>query len=278
MDGLIRIGLNALKLMFGVCIVIGLFFFIVSVAIISVPLFTTEHYEADQTPSSMFRVVLETYDESLAQSRFLCARWEDFQQMQRNEYQEYVSRTELTCGGKPSYIETVYSAELSLSEGYCSNISSDFRVEYADDDTQAVKLNLTQEAYRGYHRYRVDNQTVMPLSSCSLMSSGICVSIGFVSIILLPTIVLMFRYCNKKFGKLIAAGLAFFLGGLCALNFAAFNHRMSLDGISEKSQYFISRGRFSLMAAAILFAGALVCVWIQQKKGMGRCAPAYRVE
>jgi len=204
MDSIIRLGLKALKLLFGVCIVIGLFFLIATVAIISVPLFTTEHYEADESPSTMFSVVLETYDESLGQSRFHCARWEDFQQMQRNEYHEYVSKTESTCGESTSYFETLYSAELSVSKGSCGNISSDFRVEYADDNTQVVKLNMAQEAYRGHNSYRVVNNSVIPIDSCTLMSAGICISIFFVCIVLLPTITLIFRYCNKRFGKLIA--------------------------------------------------------------------------
>jgi hypothetical protein len=274
MDSLIRLGLKALKLLFGVCIVIGLFFLIVTVAMISVPFFTTDHYEADESPSAMFRVVLETYDESLEQSRFHCARWEDFQQMQRNEYHEYVSRTESTCGESTSYFETVYSVELSLPEGSCANISSDFRVEYADDNTQVVKLNMAQEAYRGHNSYRVENSSVIPLNSCTLMSAGICISIFFVSIVLLPTIILIFRYCNKRFGKLVATGIAFFLFGVCALNYAVFNHWMGLDRFSDKSQNLIATSRFALGAAAVFILCALVCFWIRKMKKMPDGVPA----
>jgi hypothetical protein len=273
MDSLIRLGLKGLKLLFGVCIVIGLFFLIVTVAIISVPFFATEHYEADERPSSMFRVVLETYDESLGQSRFHCERWEDFQQMRRNEYHEYVSKTELTCGESTSVYETVYSAELSLPEGSCTNISSDFRVENTADNTQVVKLKMAQEAYRGNHRYRVVNQTVIPLNSCTFMSSGICVSIFFVSLILLPTIVILFRYFKKRFGNLFATGLAFTLVGLCALNYAVFNLRMGLDRFSDNSQNFIAASWFALMAAVVFFLGALVCLWIRKKNKLPDGAP-----
>jgi hypothetical protein len=274
MDSLIQLGFKALKLLLGVCIVIGLFFLIVIIGIISVPFFTTEHYEADESPSTMFRVVLETYDESLGQSRFHCARWEDFQQMQRNEYHEYVSRTESTCGESTSYFETVYNAELSLPEGSCANISSDFRVEYADDNTQVVILIAAQEAYRGQNSYRVENQSVIPLNSCTLMSSGICISIFFVSIILLPTIIFIFRFCNKRFGKLIATGFGFILVGLCALNYAVFNQWMRLSRISDNSQEYIFAGRIALMVAVALFFCALACLWIQKKKGMVSNAPA----
>jgi len=273
MENLFQLGFNVLKLLFKVCTVIGLFFLVLSMAIISVPFFTTEHYAADESPLSMFRVVLETYDESFGQSRFHCARWDEFQQMQRNEYHEYVGRTESTCGESTSYFETVYSAELSSSEGSCTNISSNFRVEYADDHTQVIILKMSQEAYRGHNSYRVANQRVTPLNSCTLMSSGICVGIVFVSIILLPTIVLIFRFCNKRFGKLITTGLAFFLVGLCALNYAQFTHWMSLDGFSDNSQHFIATSRIALGAAAVFFLCALICIWIRKKKKMPDSVP-----
>ena len=274
MDSLIRIGLKTLKSLFGVCIVIGLFFIILTIAITSVPFFTTEHYQADESPSTMFRVVLETYDESLGQSRFHCARWDEFKQMQRNEYHEYVSRTESTCGECTSYFETVFSAELSLSEGSCANISSNFRMEYADDHTQVVKLDLNREAYRGHNSYRVENQSVIPLNSCTFMSAGICVGIFFVSIVLLPTIVLIFRFFNKRFGKLIATGFAFALVGLGALNYAVFNHRMSLGRFSDNSQNFIATSWLALVAAVVFFLCAVVCIWIRKKKEMVSNAPA----
>ena len=252
----------------------GLFFLIIATAIISVPFFTSKHYEADESPPTIFRVVLETYDEAQEQSRFQCVRWEDFQQMQRNDYHEYVSRTKSTCGESTSYFETVYNADLSVSEGACTNISSDFRVEYADNNTQVVKLNVAREAYRGQNSYRLENHTVIPLYSCTFMSAGICISIFLVSIILLPTIFLIFRFCNKRFGKLIATGFAFILVGLCALNYAVFNHWMSLDRFSDKSQNLIATSIYALMVALFLFACGLVCLWIQKKKRLLNGAPA----
>jgi len=274
MDSLIRLGLKTLKLLFGVCIVIGLFFLIVAIAITSVPYFTAEHYEADESPSTMFSVVLETYDESLGQSRFHCARWEDFQQMQRNNSNEYIETTKLTCRDSTSYFETVYSTDLSSTEGPCTDISGDFKVEYVDDNTKIVRLNLSHEAMRWQNSYRLENHSIIPLSSCTVMSSGICVSIFFVSIFLLPTITLIFRYCNKRFGKLFATGFALILAGLFALNYAIFSRRMSLDGVSDNPQDFIAVSNLSSMVAVGFFFCALICSWIRKKKSLPDNVPA----
>ena len=269
-----RMCIKILKFLSGFGIATGLFLLLVGTGIISVPVFTTEHYKAHDSPTINFRVVLETYDEAHEQSQFHCIRWDDFQQMQRNDYNEYVSRTKSPREESTVYFETVYYAALSLSEGSCVNTSSDFKVEYLEDNTQIVRLNLAQEAFKWRNSYRVENHTVIPLYSCTFMSAGICISIFLVSIILLPMIILFFRFCKKNFGRPIATGFAFVLVGVCAFIYAAVNWWMSLDDFFENSQSYIFASKYALGVAVVFFLSFLVCIWLQKKKRIAGGAPA----
>ncbi len=94
-----------------------------------------------------------------------------------------------------------------------------------------------------------------------------------VSILVTLMIILFLRFCQKKFGKLAACGFGFALGGFCALSFAAFNHRMSLDRFTDDPQNFISTSKFALMIATGLFACMAASLLLKQFR---RPAPRIR--
>lgn len=256
------------KLLFGIAAVFCLFILFMVTAMASVPYLTSKHYKNNESPSYVFKVVLESFDPSLNQLQFECVGWDDFEKMQplTENQNVYLSREEYTCQGSISVFEREYTTHLSVPEGSCANISSDFIVQNVDAHTQMVRLRWAQEASKVRNSYRVDNHTVIPLYSCKFMSAGICVIIFLVSVIALPITVIFFRFCHKKYGKLISTGLALILVGLSTLNFALFNHRMSLDPLAENPEVFIFRNKTALIVSCIIFACAGVSFWIHKKK------------
>lgn len=251
-----------LNFLFRAFTVIGLFLLIITNSIFSVPSITAEHYGPNDSPSSIFRVVLELYDNSREQSRFICISWDDFQLLDHNEQNEYVGGTiSIPADSSSGYIP-VYYADLSVTQGSCDNISSNFSVEYVDANSQLVNLRWSQETLQARNSYLVDNSEVIPQISCKLMSAEICIGIFFVSILGLPTIIIFLRFCKRKFGKLIAAGIVFTLVGLCVLNFVAYNRRMNLDHLADAAPQFMLTGKIGLMIASVLFACAAICLLI----------------
>jgi hypothetical protein len=237
-------------------------------AMTSVPYLTSRHYKNDDSPSYFFMVVLEYFEPSWNQPRFECVDWDEFKEMQPQAENQnvYLSREEYTCQGNLSVIEREYTTYLSVPEGSCENVSSVFKVHNVDPHTQVVSLRWAQEASKVRNNYRVDNNGVIPLYFCKFMSAGIAVNIFLVSVIALPITVIFFRFFHKKYGKLISAGLALILLGLSTLNFAAFNHRLSLDLLTENPGLFIFRKKITLIASCIIFACAGVSFWIHKKK------------
>ena len=59
-----------LKFLTGIFVVFILFIFFMLTAMTSVPYFTSKHYENNESPSYIFRVVLEHFEPSLNQSQF----------------------------------------------------------------------------------------------------------------------------------------------------------------------------------------------------------------
>ena len=261
-------GIKILKFLFGIVIVFFLFIFFMVTAITSVPYFTAKHYQMGELPSWEFKVVLESYEPSLNQPRFDCVGWHEFEKMQPQAENQnvYLSREEYNCQGNISVFEREYMTYLSVPEGSCQNISSKFIVQNVDAHTQVVRLRWAQEAHKVRNSYRVDNLAVNPLYSCKFMSAGICVIIFLGSVIALPISAIFFRFCHKKYGKLISAGWAFVLVGLGTINFAVFNHRLSLDPLAENPEFFINRNKTVLMISCILFACAGISFWIHKKK------------
>jgi hypothetical protein len=237
-------------------------------AMTSVPYFTGKHYKNNESPSYVFRVVLEHFEPSLNQLQFECVSWDDFKEMhpQAEDQNVYISREEYNCRGSISVFEREYTTYLSVPEGSCSNISSDFKVQNVDLHTQVVRLRWAQEAFKVRNSYRVDNKRIIPLYLCKFMSAGIAINIFLVSIIAIPITVIFFRFCHKKYGIHICAGWTFVLVGLSTLNFAVFNHRLSLDPLTENPEFFISRNKIVLIATGILFVCAGICFWIHKKK------------
>lgn len=257
-----------LKFLFGIVVVFCLFIFFVLTAMTSVPYFTDKHYKNNESPSYEFKVVLESFETSLNQLQFECVSWDDFKDMhpQAEDQNVYISREEYNCRGSISVFEREYTTYLSVPEGSCSNISSGFKVQNVDAHIQVVRLRWAQEAFKVRNSYRVEANTVIPLYSCKFMSAGICVMIFLVSVVALPITAIFFRFCKKKYGKLISTGWAFVLVGLSTLNFAVFNHRLSMDPLTENPELFIFRNKIILITSCILFACAGVSFWIHKRR------------
>ena len=256
-----------LKLLFGTVVVFCLFIFFMLTAMISVPYFTSKHYRNNESPSYVFKVVLEYFEPSLNQPQFECVRWDDFKEMFQaaEDKNVYICKEADKCWGYPFVPEREYTTYLSVPEGSCANISSDFKVQNGDAHTQVVRLRWAQEAFKVRNSYRVDNKGIIPLYLCKFMSAGICVMIFLVSVVALPITAIFFRFCYKKYGKLISAGWAFVLVGLSTLNFAVFNHRLSLDPLTENPEFFIFRYKIVLIASCMMFFCAGISFWIHKK-------------
>ena len=265
---MIRGLLKILKFFLGLIGVFCLFLLFMVTAMASVPYLTSKHYQINDSPSHIFKVVLESFEPSLNQPRFECVGWDDFKEMhpQAEDQNVYISREAYECRGSISVSEREYTTYLSVPEGSCANISSDFKVQNVDAHTQMVRLRWNQEASKVRNTYRVDANTVIPLDSCEFMSAGIAVSNFLVSIIALPIMAIFFRFCHKKYGKFITTGLALILLGLCTLNFAVFHHRLSLGPLTENPEFFIFRNKITLIASGIFFVCAGVSFWIHKKK------------
>lgn len=256
------------KFFLGLIVIFCLFIFFMVTAMASAPYFTSKYYQANESPSSLFYVVLESFDPHLNQDQYQCIRWDEFQDIfQATEVSNvYICRETDICAVYPIVPEREYTTYLSVSEGSCSNISSDFKVQNVDAHTQVVRLRWAQEAFKVRNSYRVDNNGIIPLFLCKFMSAGICIMIFLVSVVALPITVILFRFCHKKCGKFISTGLALILVGLGTLNFAVFNHRLSLDALTETPEDFIFRNRITLIVSCILFVCAAISFWVHRKK------------
>ena len=256
------------KFLLGVVAVCCLFLFLMITGIISAPLLTSKHYETNESPSYIFNVVLETFDSSLNRPRFECVRWDDFQKIQPQVGSEsvYPGKETYTFRGSNCLYEEEYSVYLSVPEGGCDNISSRFIVQNLDAHTQLVRLRWSQEAFKVRNSYRVVENAVVPLHSSKFMSAGIAITMFFIILITLPTIIIGFGICHKKYGKFISIGMAFILLGLGALNMAIFDRRMSLDPLTDNPELFMNRNLIFLFASGILLVGGAIFFWLHKKK------------
>jgi hypothetical protein len=177
-----------LKFLFGLGVVFCLFILLMVTAMTSAPYLTSKHYKNNESPSYVFKVVLEYFEPSLHQPQFECVWWDDFKEMFQaaEDKNVYICKETDKCWGYPFVPEREFAAYLSVPEGSCSNISSDFKVQNVDAHTQVVRLRWAQEALKVRNSYRVKANTVIPLSLCKFMSAGIAISIFLVSIIALP--------------------------------------------------------------------------------------------
>lgn len=260
--------IKIIKFFLGIGALICLFVLFMVMAMASVPYLTSKYYTDNESPSYIFRVVLESLDSSFNQPRFKCVRWDDFKKMQpqAEDQNSYISRETYKCRGSTSLYEEEFTTYLSASEGSCDNISSDFKVQNVDAYTQVVRLRWAQEAFKVRNTYRVDANTVIPIYSCKFMSAGIAINIFLVIIVALPLTAIFFRFCHKKYGHRISAGMALILVGTCALNLAVFDRRLSLDQLTENPEFFIFRMKILFIVSGFLFVCAAGSFWVHKKK------------
>jgi hypothetical protein len=267
-----------LKFLFAIVVIFCLFIFFMLTAMTSVPYFTSKHYQKNESPSYIFKVVLEYFEPTFNEPRFECVWWDDFKEIfQASEVPNvYICKEADNCLGYPFVPEREFSAYLSVPEGSCTNISSEFKVQNVAAHTQVVRLRWAQEAFKVRNSYRVEASTVAPLYLCKFMSAGIAVNLFLVSIIAIPMTFIFFRFCHKKYGKLISTGWAFVLIGLSTLNFAVFNHRLSLDPLTEHPEVFIYRNKIVLIVSGIFFVSAGISFWIHKRRRLSAVDRDYK--
>ncbi|MBT8332187.1 MAG: hypothetical protein KJP06_07650, partial [Deltaproteobacteria bacterium] len=129
---------RGLKLLLGLIAIAGLPILFMGTAITSVPYFTSKHYTQNETPSSLFYVVLESFNPHLERLEFQCLRWDDFQKIfpQAPDKNVYMCRETNTACDYPIVPDWEYRAMLSVPEGACENISSEFKVQHLDAHAQ----------------------------------------------------------------------------------------------------------------------------------------------
>ena len=267
--------IRGLKLLLGLIAIAGLFILFMATAITSVPYFTGKHYTHNEAPSSLFYIVLESFNPHLNRLQFQCLRWNDFQKIfpQNTNINVYRCReTDAECD-YPIVPDWEYRAILSVPEGACDNMASGFKVQHLEHHAQVVRLRWSLEAFKVRNSYRVDGHGVSPLHSVKFMSAGICISIFLLMVIALPVMVIFFHFCLKKYGKLIVAGWALIWVGVCAFNFAVFNQRLNLDPFSENPAIFFYRSKMSTLVAVLLFSCAAISFWLHKKKSLAARKP-----
>ena len=260
--------LNIIKFLLGIIGAFGLFILILATAMTIASYTTEERYTAGQTPSSLFYVVLESFDPELNQSQFHCFQWDEFKEgFQTTETPNiYICPETDICRYYATGPDIEYSGYLSVPAGSCSNLSSDFVVQNPDAHTQVVRLRWAQEAFRVRNSYRVEYAGITPLHLNKYMSAGIAVTIFLVTLVVLPLTVILLRVCHKKYGKFISIALASVLVGLGALNLAVHDRRMALDPLTENTETFVSRSLILAIAAVTFFVFAGILFWLHKKK------------
>jgi len=163
-----------------------------------------ENYSNSESPHRFFRVVLETYDDSLHQTRFACFKWDDFKEMQAKDQNIYTNVEKLTCGDRSSYLETEYSTSLSVRDGLCYNISSDFTVENIGFQKQKVTLRWAEEAFKVQNEYYVVDNKVKPLYFRKFLSDDIAILGFLLGFTFTLIIIIAFRFYTRRYKKLRA--------------------------------------------------------------------------
>jgi hypothetical protein len=258
--------LKIFKFFLGTMGVFGLFILILVTAMTITFNTKEERYTDGETPSSLFYVVLESFNPEQNRSQFGCFRWDEFKEgFQATEMPNlYICPEADICWRYPTWPDREYSAYLSVSAGSCSNLSSDFVVRNTDTFTQVVRLSWAQEAFKVRNTYRVEDQEITPLYLNKLMSAGIAVTIFLVTLVALPLTVILLRICHKKYGKFISIAMVSVLVGLSALNLAVHHHRMALDPLTENPDEFVSRSLILAIAAVIFLVFAGILFWLHK--------------
>ena len=260
--------LRGFKFLLGIVGAFGLFILILATTMTITAYTTEERYTDDETPSSLFYVVLESFSPELNQSQFHCFRWDEFKEgFQTTETPNiYICPEADICSYYATRPDLEYSGYLSVPAGSCSNLSSDFVVRNTDAFTQVVRLRWAQEAFKVRNTYRVEDQEIVPLYLNKLMSAGIAVTLFLVTIVVLPLTVILLRICHKKYGKFISIAMASVLVGLGALNLAVHDRWLALDPLTENPDEFVSRSLILAIAAVIFFVFAGLLFWLYKKK------------
>jgi len=203
-NSLIHIIAKIFKVLIYISITIVLFIVACGSSMLILSYLSIENYSDSESPHRFFRVVLETYDDSLHQMRFACFKWDDFKEMQAKDQNIYTNVENLTCGDRSSYLETGYSASLSVQDGSCYNISSDFKVENIGFEKQKVTLRWAEESFKVQNEYYVVDNKVKPLHFRKFLSDDIAILGFLLGFTFTLIIIIAFRFYMRRYKKLRA--------------------------------------------------------------------------
>ena len=201
---LIHILSKIIKFLFYGSVTTVLFIVVCGSSMIMLSYLSTEKYNNSESPHRLFTVVLESFDESLDHTRFDCFKWDDFKKMHPKDHNIYIDVRELTCGDHFSYFETEYSASLSVNNGSCYNISSNFEVENIGLANQKIKLRWAQEAYKVRNDYYVVDSKIVPLYFRKFVSDTIVIFGFLLGCAVTLIIIIAFRFYMRRHKKLRA--------------------------------------------------------------------------
>ena len=201
MEALIRLFLKIIKIIFGAILILVLFIFANVISMTTLSYLSREDFKNEESPGPFFTLVFETYEEFLDQTRFYCVRWADFEKMDCKDPSVDISVKKLICVDRTSKWPREYHAYLSVTNGSCSNLSSDFEVETVGPNEQIVRLQWSLEAFKVENHYSVVSNKIIPLYFRKFMSSDIVVFGVLISLVLTTVFVLICSFCINKYKK-----------------------------------------------------------------------------
>ena len=201
MEALIRLFLKIIKIIIGAILILVFFIFANVISMTTLSYLSIEEFKNEESPNPLFTLVLETYEEFLDQTKFYCVRWADFEKMDCKDPSADISVKKLICVDSTSKWPREYHAYLSVTNGSCSNLSSDFEVETVGPNEQIVRLQWSLEAYKVENHYSVVDNKIIPLYFRKFMSSDIVAFGVLISLVLTLVFVLIFSFCINRYKK-----------------------------------------------------------------------------
>lgn len=198
MEALILLFLKIIKIIIGAILILVLFIFFNVISMTTLSYLSIEEFENEESPNPLFTLVLETYEEFLDQTKFYCVRWTDFEKMDCKDPSADISIKKLICVDSNSKWPREYHAYLSVTNGSCSNLSSDFEVETVGSNEQIVRLQWSLEAFKVENHYSVADNKIIPLYFRKFMSSDIVAFGVLISLVLTSVFVLIFSFCINR--------------------------------------------------------------------------------
>jgi hypothetical protein len=201
MEALIRLVLKIIKIILGVVIVFVFFVLANVISMTTLSYLSIENFKHNESPDPIFMLVLESYDGSLDQPIFYCVSWADFEEMDCRDPNGDSSVEKMTCVDSTSRWPRDYYPYISVTNGSCGNMSSDFEVDTVGPNEQIVKIRWYLEALKVENHYSIVDNEIKPLYFRKFTGAGMAVSGFLISLVLTPVFVIIFSRFIKRYKK-----------------------------------------------------------------------------